>query len=124
MQRVLVVLVILVGLVVGVWYGVGLLTQHAGVVFDAPTGNDVVAIGEIQTAPTRFIGERVALEGTLHRDNQHGRVLWFLSDRTGSLRIEFRANILHQPEAQGEQQVRVVGYIWQTDTGELVVAYP
>ncbi len=119
MGRFLFFVIVIAGVLFGTWYVVQ--RMHGGVTFPAPTGKDVVLLSDIITKPDTYVGENVAVEGTLGKDPTPTHAVWFVQDDGGvTLQLQLPRGTMSVSSQQEGKKVRAEGLLARTG-GDLVL---
>lgn len=122
MKKILMGIVVLALVGAGIWYAFGGGEGGKSNSFGRGAEATVIAIGDVQKDPGKYLGQVVTVEGELTRECPSTGCWWYVKDRTGEIRADSFGGGFALPLNQEGKHIRTTGKVVKTESGELQIA--
>ncbi len=122
MKNIVIGIIVLAAIGAGIWYAFGGSGEKKNKAFGQGTGTEVTAIGDITSAPNKYLGQVVTVEGELTKECPGSGCWWYVKDQTGEIRADSFGGGFALPLHQEGKHIRTTGKVVKADSGELQIA--
>jgi hypothetical protein len=122
MKQIATILVVVALVGAGIWYALGGGETANGNAFGGAVGTQTVAIGDIQQAPGKYLGQEVTVEGELTKECPGSGCWWYIKDQSGEIRADSLGASFALPLHKEGQRIRTTGKVIKTAAGSLEIA--
>jgi len=121
MKNMVIIAAVLAIVSIGIWYAFGGKNGKQENQFGEGTGVKVTAIGDIQQAPEKYLGQVVTVEGEMTKECPSSGCWWYVKDGTGEIRADSFGSGFALPLNKEGKHIRTTGKLVKGEGGELQI---